>query len=179
MLFRSLSDLEFAQQGLTDMPVPLVSKAAEFAQAGIESWAYYCCVPRGKHVNRLLDTPLPKTRMIGWLLHRFDRKGFLHWGYNYWYRSQTRELIDPYLVTDGHKWPHWTFGDTSVVYPGPDGPIDSIRWEVFHHSLKDLALLHTLGVSPNDRTLAKLKDFADFPKTERWITQTRRRLLGL
>lgn len=173
----ALSNLEFAQQNLTDLPVPVVSTAHQFAEAGIESWAYFCCNPRGAYVNRLLDTPLPKLRMLGWLLHRFERRGFLHWGYNYWYRSQTRELIDPFLVTDGHKWPNWAYGDTNVVYPGPEGPIDSIRWEVFHQSLQDLALLQTVGVSSNDRTLAALKDFADFPKSERWITQTRARLL--
>ena len=39
--------------------------ALPFQDAGIATWAYFCCSPRGRYVQRLLDTPLHKTRMIG------------------------------------------------------------------------------------------------------------------
>jgi len=175
----ALSDVRFAREGLTDMPVPSIAHARPFVEEGIPSWAYFCCGPRGRWINRLLDTPLIKIRMTGWLLYRLGFGGFLHWGYNYWYRSQTQHTIDPFTVTDGERWPGWAYGDPFVVYPGPDGPIDSLRWEVFAESLQDYALLQTLGVPRDDRRLAPLKDFDDFPRNEKWLARLRKSLLGV
>ena len=174
----ALSGIEFGREGLVDMPIPSIATTRQFAEEGIKSWTYFCCGPRGRYLNRLLDTPLAKQRYAGWLFYRFRALGFLHWGYNYWYKSQTRQMIDPFTVTDGLGWPGWAYGDTFVVYPGPDGPIDSLRWEVFHESMQDYALLQTLGISPDDRLLAPLQDFNDFPKTEAWLRSARRKLLA-
>jgi len=101
----------------------------------------------------------------------------LHWGYNYWHKSQTRQLIDPFTEQAGMAWPGWAYGDPFVVYPGPDGPIDSLRWEVFAESLQDYALLQSLGVSRDDARLAGLNDYDDFPKSVEWIATTRDHLL--
>jgi hypothetical protein len=60
-------------------------------------------------------------------------------------------------------------GDAFVVYPGENGPIDSIRWEVFAESLQDYALLQAAGVDPDDAMLAELETYEVFPKHEQWI----------
>ena len=174
----ALTEIEFAREGLMDMPIPSIRTALDFFGEGIPSWCYYCCGPRGEYLQRVLDTPLPKIAMHGLLFYRWPFKGFLHWGYNYWYRSQTRELIDPYTVQDGCKWDRGSaYGDPFMVYPGPDGPIDSLRWEVFAESLQDYALLQTLGVSRDDERLAPIKSFTEFPKDEVWRSGLRRNLL--
>ena len=173
----ALSDIRFAREGLTDIPIPSISTAKQFVEEGFPAWAYFCCGPRGRYLNRLMDTPLTKIRMSGWLFHRLKARGFLHWGYNYWYRSQTQELIDPFTEQSGLAWPGWAYGDPFVVYPGPDGPIDSIRWEVFAESLQDLALLQTLGIDPDDPMLAEMRDYNDFPKTPDWVTVARQKLI--
>ena len=173
----ALSDIRFARMKLVDTPVPMISTARQFVEEGIPCWTSFCCYPRGKYANRFLDTPLARTRMLGWLFYRFGFQGFLHWGYNYWYKSQTRQLIDPFTVTDGLRWPVWAYGDTSVVYPGPAGPIDSIRWEVFADSLQDYALLETLGVERAGALLRPLRDFNAFPSPKTWIAAARRKLL--
>jgi len=173
----ALSEIEYGRGQLTDMPIPSIRTALEFHREGIPSWCYYCCGPRGRYVQRLLDTPLPKIRMNGWLFYRWPFQGFLHWGYNYWYRSQTREMIDPLSMQDGGKWPGWAYGDTCQVYPGPDGPIDSLRWETFGQSLADYALLQSAGIERTDPMLRALKSFEDFPKTERWIAAARLKAL--
>ena len=176
----ALTELEYGREGLTDTPIPSIKTAKQYYEEGIPSWAYYCCGPRGRFTNRLLDTPLVKVRALGWLLYRFQRGGFLHWGYNYWYKSQTREMIDPYLVQDGLKWPGWAYGDTCVVYPGENGaPVDSLRWEVFHETLQDYALLESLGVDPEGDLLKVFESFEDFPRDEKWYDKARRQLLGL
>jgi hypothetical protein len=174
----ALSEVEYGRGGLTDMPIPSIRVTRQYYDEGIPSWTYFCCGPRGDYLNRLLDTPLAKMRYAGWLFHRFQREGFLHWGYNYWYQSQTRQLIDPFTVTDGLAWPGWAYGDTFLVYPGPQGPLDSLRHEVFAESLQDLALLQTCGVDPEGRELADLQDFNDFPKTEDWLLRRRGKLLS-
>ncbi|MBM3498203.1 MAG: DUF4091 domain-containing protein [Armatimonadetes bacterium] len=174
----ALSEIEYGRRGLTDMPIPSIAVTRQYHDEGLPSWTYFCCGPRGAYLNRLLDTPLPKIRAAGWLFHRFQRLGFLHWGYNYWYKSQTRRLIDPFTATDGGAWPGWAFGDTFLVYPGPEGPIDSIRGQVFTESLQDMALLQTVGVEANGRLLSAFRDFDDFPKTEEWYLRARGKLLA-
>ena len=123
----ALSEIRYGREQLTDMPVPKISVATDFvaekSPAGVTT-----AVGRARYLNRLMDTPLAKIRMNGWLFYRWPFKGFLHWGYNYWYQSQTRRLIDPFSTQDGLMWPVWAYGDSFMVYPGADGPIDSIRW---------------------------------------------------
>jgi len=171
----ALSDITYARQGLTDMPVPLITKAIDFVAESIPCWCYYCCGPRGPFLNRFMDTPLAKIAMHGFLFYRWPFKGFLHWGYNYWYTARTRDLLDPYTQQNGGRWP---YGDPFVVYPGPDGPIDSMRWEVLAESLQDYRLLQTLKIDRHDPLLRSLRDFADFPKTEAWRRRTRAQLFA-
>ena len=174
----ALSDVSFGKLGLTDIPIPVTSTARDYAEAGIPAWVYFCCGPRGRYLNRLIDTPPGKIRAAGWLFYRLRAQGFLHWGYNYWYKSQTRELIDPFNEQSGAAWPGWAYGDTFEVYPGQNGPIDSLRWELFAESLQDYALLQTLGISPDDPMLADMKGYDDFPKDAATIPALRRRLLA-
>ena len=164
----ALSDIRFGREKLTDMPIPSIGTALDFLAEDIPSWCYYCCGPRGKFLNRLIDTPLAKIAMHGFLFYRWPFQGFLHWGYNYWYESQTRTLIDPFTCQDGARWPGWAYGDPFVVYPGKDGPVDSMRWEVFGESLQDYALLQTIGLDRENRRLAPLRSFEDFPKDAAW-----------
>jgi hypothetical protein len=175
----ALSDVDFGREGLTDMPIPSITKALDFEAAGIPSWCYYCCGPRGLYLNRLLDTPLPKIAMHGFLFYRWPFQGFLHWGYNYWYESQTRTLIDPYTVQDGKAWLRgWAYGDPFMVYPGSDGPVDSLRWEVFGESLQDYRLLQTLAIARDHPLFKPIHSFADFPKTAAWRASARAALMG-
>jgi len=174
----ALSDIRFAREGLIDVPIASIRTARQFVEEGFASWAYFCCGPRGAYLNRLMDTPLTKIRMTGWLLYRLRARGFLHWGYNYWYKSQTQQLIDPFTEQAACAWPGWAYGDPFVVYPGEDGPIDSIRWEVFGQSLQDYALLESAGIDPDAPLLAAIQDYCLFPKTEHWLMESIRRILA-
>lgn len=175
----ALSEIEFARDGVVDFPIPSIQTALEFVRDDITCGCYYCCGPRGQFINRLLDTPLNKIRLNGWLFYRWPFQGFLHWGYNYWYRSQTREMIDPFSMQDGDAWKRgWAYGDTFMVYPGEDGPIDSLRWEIFADSLRDYALLQTLDIPHDDPRLRSLRDFERFPRDPNWVVRIRRELLA-
>lgn len=176
----AVSHIDYGKEGVIDIPVPTIATALEFLDAGIDSWCYYCCGPRGAYLQHLLDTPLAKIAMHGFVFYRWPFKGFLHWGLNYWSKSQTRIPIDPFAVSDGDAWQSgWAYGDTFLVYPGENGPIDSIRWEVFAEAMQDYALLQTLGVAKDDPLLRPIKSFKDFPKAASWRTAMRKKLFAL
>ncbi len=170
----ALSDIRFAREHLVDMPIPSLHVARQFWKEQIPCWHYFAGGGKN-YLSRRLETPLAVIRMSGWLLHRFQARGFLHWGYNYWYQSQTRNLIDPFHESAGAT-PGWTHGGPFVVYPGPDGPLDSIRWEVFAESLQDYQLLQTLDIPPS-AFAGELRDYNRFPMSADWIRRHRRRLL--
>lgn len=174
----ALSEVQYGIEGITDMPIPVLSTAKQYREAGIAHWVYFCCSPRGRYLQRLLDTPLPKIGMAGWLFYRLGARGFLHWGYNYWYQSQTQTLLDPFTEQAGAAWPGWAYGDPFQVYPGDAGPLDSIRWEVWAESLQDYALLQSAGVLPESPVLAEIVGYDEFPKSEEWIRETRNSILA-
>ncbi|HEY3457388.1 MAG TPA: DUF4091 domain-containing protein [Bryobacteraceae bacterium] len=173
----ALSDIRYGKEGLVDIPVPLLPAAEKYREAKIPHWVYFCTGPRGKYLNRLFDTPLPKIRMAGFLFYRLGATGFLHWGYDYWFKMDTQQVPDLFHEGAGYAWPGIPYGDPFVVYPGPDGPLDSIRWEVFAEALQDYALLQSAGVDRDSALLSELKNYWDFPKTEEWIERTRARIL--
>lgn len=176
----ALSDINFGRQNLTDIPIPLLPSDAAYTKENIGHWVYFCCEPRGKYIQRLLDTPLPVIRMSGWAFYKLKAEGFLHWGYNYWHAMEQEKLIDPFAEYCGNWWPGIPPGDPFTVYPGPDGkPLDSVRWEVWAESLQDYAILQSAGISPDDRMLEDIRSYDDFPATEKWIRQSLRQALGL
>ncbi len=95
---------------------------------GIELWLYTSWLPQGAYPNRLIDYPLLKTRLLPWVVMRYDASGFLHWGLNQWPSD-----LDP---SKGLFAP----GDDFIVYPGRDGPRSSLRWEAFRDGVEDHAL---------------------------------------
>jgi hypothetical protein len=171
----ALSNIEYGKQGLTDMPIPSVDAAQGYIDNGIPHWVYYCCGPTGPWLNRFQDTPLPKIRMSGWLFYRLGAQGFLHWGYNYWFKMDSNTLADPFNDTTANSMVN--AGDPFQVYPGKAGPMDSIRWEVFAESLQDYAILQTAQIDPGESLLADIKSYAKFPKDDEWITRTLRTIL--
>ncbi|SIN75822.1 protein of unknown function [Singulisphaera sp. GP187] len=177
-LMDAMSDPRFATEKLSDMPIPSIATAPAFTAAGCPAWAYFCCGPRDRFVQRLLDTPLAKIRMSGWLFYKLGAKGFLHWGHNYWFVFCTSQIGNPFQDASVGAWPGMPYGDAFVVYPGTDGPIDSIRWEVFAESLQDYALLQSAGIPPDDPLLDPIKDYATFPKSIDWLAAARLKVLS-
>lgn len=174
----ALSDVRYGREKLTDIPVPIISSAEAYLKEGIPHWVYYCTGPRDQWLNRLYDTPLAKIRMSGFLFYKLRAQGFLHWGYNFWYKLDKEEAGDPFTEGSAYAYPGIAAGDPFVVYPGPDGPYDSIRWEVFAESLQDYAILQSAGVKPDDPRLGEIKSYAEFPKKEEWITGMTEKLLN-
>jgi len=176
----ALSEISFAREKLVEHPEVFIMHALEFVREGIPCWCYYCGGPRGKYLNHLIDTALPKVAMHGFVLYRWPFEGFGHWGYNYWNIFGTRRLTNPFTDLNGRDGdglvPDAGHGDMFLVYPGEKGPIDSIRWEIFAESMQDYALLQTLGVKRDAPFMREIRSFEDFPKTVEWRRRIRARL---
>ncbi len=171
--------MEYTEPGLIDLPFPRTKMVADIQARGLRTAAYYCGNPGPTVINRLMDTPLSQVRMNGWTFYRFDIDGFLHWAYNFWYRGRNQRFVpaDPFANFDSFVWPHYAYGDCWSVYPGPDGPIDTLRWEAFSDSLQDYALLQTLNVARDDVPLRDIEGFDRFPVSQTWIEKTRQHYL--
>ncbi len=110
-------------------------EAYEARRDGNEFWYYICCHPYGSvYPNRFLDSPLTDVRLLHWINFADDLSGYLHWGGNFW-------GDDPFGVPRKGLPP----GDTHVIYPGSDGPLNSMRWEIARESLEDYEYLHLLA----------------------------------
>ncbi len=179
----ALSELAFAREKLVELPDVILMKALDFIREGIPCSCYYCGGPRAKYLNHLIDTALPKVAMHGFVFYRWPFKGFLHWGYNYWNVFGTRTLLDPFSSLNGRDGggavPDAAHGDMFVVYPGENGPIDSIRWEVFAEAMQDYDLMQTLGIPRDADFMREVKSFEDFPKTVEWRRRIRARLFRI
>ena len=77
----------------------------------------------------VFSAPL-ESRYLPWIVWKWGFDGYIRWAWNFW--PQT--LWDQPLFT-------WPSGDMFLVYPGPEGPVDSIRWEMLRQGLQDYECL--------------------------------------
>ena len=134
----ALSNFEFYQDGLVELPIPSTDHIAPFIEAGVKGlWTYYCCSQAVGVSNRFIAMPLWRTRSIGLQLYKFNIVGFLHWGYNFYNAALSRNPINPFLDTcAGHTFPA---GDAFSVYPAQDGSaLESVRIISFYEALQDM-----------------------------------------
>ena len=130
--------------------------------------------------------PSLRNRVLGVIMYKFNIKGFLQWGYNFYNTQYSIESIDPYKVTDaGGAFPS---GDSFAVYPAPDGKaVPSLRIKVFYDAFQDLAALRLLenkigreGVLELiEKDLQKPLTFREYPHDEKWLLDLRERINSL
>ena len=140
----ALSNYEFYKLGLVKCPIPANNHIEPFLENQVPGlWTYYCCSQGVDVSNRFLAMPSYRTRIIGAQLYKYDIKGFLQWGYNFYYTRLSKYQIDPFATTDGEC--SWPAGDPFSVYPGKDQVLESIRSELFYQALQDVraCLLYT------------------------------------
>jgi len=151
----------------------------ERQRAGDEVWFYTCVFPQGEYANRFIEQPLLKTRLLHWINFRYGVTGYLHWGYNHWTKDS------PFThTTRAHGGPPYLpAGDPWIVYPGKDGPLDSIRFEAMRDGIADYEMLCLLA-EKNPEAAQRLvrQHVLDFDRYGTDVNQfraTRRELLEL
>ncbi len=180
----ALSDYEFYGEGLVTIPVPANDHIEKFIENKVQNlWTYYCCVQTNEVSNRFMGQPSYRNRILGIQLYKFNIKGFLHWGFNYWNTQFSKKVIDPYKVTDaGMKF---ASGDAFLVYPGENGEcIGSIRLKVLRESIYDLRAMkllesltsHDYVIELLEQNLAQEISFKKYPRSSTYILNIRQQI---
>ncbi len=180
----ALSDYWFYKLKIVSNPIPANDHIDKFLGNVDNLWTYYCSGQKNHCVsNRFFCNESLRTRVLGYQLFKFDIKGFLHWGYNFYYTHLSKKLIDPFKVSDaGGKFPS---GDSYMVYPAKDGtPYHSIRLKVFYDGLQDMAALNTLEKLADKKTCIDIIEengkhsltFREYPHSDDWLLSTREKV---
>ena len=155
----ALNDVEFYKTGAVECPVPTTDGVEKFLEVAVpERWVYYCCGTNIGLSNQFFAMPSWRNRVIGAQFYKYGVEGFLQWGYNFYYSRLSREVINPFLTTDAkYAFPA---GDAFSVYPGPDGPWESLRILVFYDALQDVRAMRLLESYIGKDAVIKLIDEA-------------------
>ena len=180
----ALSDFKFYKKGAVKTPIPATNHIEPFIGKIPELWAYYCCGQHKDYVsNRFFSMPSQRNRVLGMQLYKFDVKGFLQWGHNFWYSQFSKREVNPFEESDAGK--AFPSGDAYVVYPNEDGtPLNSLRLKVFYDALQDMRALQLLeSLTDKEKTLALLESglsepitFRSYPHSEDWQLKKREQI---
>lgn len=179
----ALSDYDFYEKGICDIPIPSNDHIGPFVEHKVPGlWTYYCCGQWKDVSNRYFSMPSARNRAIGVQFWKFNIKGFLQWGYNFYNSFLSFTKINPFLTTDGDGFV--PSGDTCSVYPGrEETPLPSLREVVFFDALQDMRALYLLeSFIGKDAALAIVENgiepvlFNRFPYSRDFVLGLRERI---
>lgn len=179
----ALSNYKFFQDGLVQLPIPANDHIKPFIGNVKELWTYYCSAQTKDVSNRFFSMPSQRNRVLGCQLYKYDVKGFLHWGYNFWYKRLSVGAVDPFTETDAGGF--FPSGDSYVVYPGKDEkPLLSLRLKVFYDAIQDVMAMKLLEsyigkeevVKIIEQGTSKPIEFDVFPNSDEWQLDMRERI---
>ncbi|MBL8995000.1 MAG: DUF4091 domain-containing protein [Spirochaetia bacterium] len=179
----ALSSFEFYKSGLVKKPVPSNNHIEDFVKGKVpELWTYYCVSQWEKVPNRFFNMPSARCRVMGFILYKYQCQGFLHWGFNFWNSQYSLRALDPFQSTDADGG--FPSGDSFLVYPGKNEPIDSLRHEVHREAMQDLRALQLLEKSVGrgkvlsilEKGLKKPLSMTEYPRDSAWLLATRQRI---
>jgi hypothetical protein len=148
-------------------------------QSGREVWFYTCLFPNKRYLNRLIDYPLLKVRLLHWFNFRYDLAGYLHWGWNYWTPEPVNDT-QPVIDANTQLLPP---GDAFIVYPdrANRSVFSSIRLEAMREGIEDYELLQILrqkNPAEADRlSQAAISSFTEYVRDPAEFRRIERRLL--
>ena len=120
---------------------------------GDEIWWYVSNSPNYPYPTLFLDFPAVSHRIIFWMAWKYGVKGFGYWNTTYWHDGQ---LTDNFREDPEERWPKGPWnplfnaktpanGCGQLIYPGPDGPIVSIRLSIVRDGIEDYEYLYQLN----------------------------------
>jgi hypothetical protein len=78
----------------------------------------------------IFSQPL-ESRYLGWIIWKWNFDGYIRWAWNFWWPEEFWE--QPLYK--------WHSGDMWFVYPGREGPVDGIQWEMLRKGIEDYECL--------------------------------------
>jgi hypothetical protein len=95
-------------------------------------------------------------------MYKYDIKGFLHWGYNFYNSSISLYKINPYVTTSSDR--NFASGDAFIVYPGDETAYPSIRAEVTFEAMQDIRICRALeALIGREAVIAMIDEAASKP----------------
>ncbi len=139
----AISNYDFYEMGLISNPVTASNHMNQFIEKNVPNqWVYYCCSTYVGVGNRFISMASYRNRILGLQMYKYNIKGFLHWGYNFYNSQLSRKKINPYLTTSCDK--AFPSGDPFSVYPIENGVVPSLRAVIFKEALNDIEVCRTL-----------------------------------
>lgn len=140
----ALSHYEFYTEGIVQTPIVATNYIHDFKGKCKNLWAYYTGGQCGDGMsNRKLNCSPWRNRMLGLSLYSYNVKGFLQWGYNFYYDMLSHGVSDPKCNPC-----HYSGANSAtayMVYPATNGEcIQSIRQKVFYDGMNDIRALQLL-----------------------------------
>lgn len=183
-LLDALSSFGFYEKGIVATPVVSCNHMRPFTDHGVyKQWTYYCVGQRANCANRFMSMPAYRNRILGSQLYKNESAGFLHWGFNFWFKQYSLGVVNPYEDTcAGGGFPA---GDSFMAYPvDKDGDVvTSTRLHVFNEGLQDLRAMKLLESLTDRQTvetlLTDLDGFDTFPKSSAYILDLRQKVNSL
>ena len=177
----ALSSFAFYENGLVEHPIVANDAIEPFLEHSVpDLWTYYCCAQHIDVSNAFIALPSVRTRALAAQLFKYDIKGFLHWGFNFYSSQYSDYPIDPFATTDADGWV--PAGDPFLVYPGSDGqPLDSLRLMVITHAMQDLRAMNLLAsLTSREHVVALIEQqlpapltFSCKPCNDAWLLELR------
>lgn len=141
----ALSHYKFYENGNIKLPIVVVSSddMNRFTENCKKFWVYYTAEQlHDGYSNRIISTTNARNRILGLQMYVSGAKGFLHWGYNYYYDTLSHGFYNPVSNPCGCGQ---VAGSAFIVYPQDDGTaIPSIRMKVFYEGINDYRALERL-----------------------------------
>ena len=181
----ALSHCEFYEKGLVECPVTSIRRAHEFLERKVdELWVYYCCSPERVFPNSFIAMPSCRVRVLGFQLYKYDIKGFLHWGFNFYNSQVSMYNINPYLTTSADG--AFPSGDGFIVYPGKETAYPSIRGEITYEAIQDIRICEALeALIGREKVVAMIDEaagrdlrFDDYPSSNAFLEGLREKMIA-
>ena len=175
--FADVSDIWVPVLGSFDQKLDTIH--AHIATGG-QAWFYTCIAPQGRHLNRFIDYPLVKVRLLHWFNFRHGFTGFLHWGGNYWGPEPFLD-VQPVINDNSTLLPA---GDNAIVYPDPahNTVLSSMRLEAMREGIEDYELLTALAKRDPDKArriaAAAIPNITDYVRSVSQFRALQRQLVA-
>ena len=155
MVGDALSHFELYKLGLVKTPIVATNFMEDFRGKAPSYWCYYTGEQIGGLMSNRLNVVSPeRNRMIGAQMYAYKVKGFLQWGYNFYYDCMSHGITDPCLDPGIFRM---SCGTSYLVYPDRGlGCYQSTRQKVFGEGLNDQRALKTLEKLTSRENVEKL-----------------------
>lgn len=168
-------------------------KTASWIKSGKKQWWYHCIEPSGDaYLNSFIERPLMEIRLLYWLASSEQVDGWLYYAIDLWKRlpftNATLQRLDDTARTNFDPANYIWYPDTSIfangdgyfIYPGPDGPIPTVRLQNFRDGFEDIELLRMLHLNTTQQLVEPLvRSPTNFTLDPYLLEQTRRKAAQL